>query len=915
MIRLLFPTALFLLAVFAVVRFAPQPTPRSAPPMGMGTPEDRAALREWNEERLRDPATGRIPENIRTKELEFARRLPQRASDRSLDWTQQGPRNRGGRTRAFGVDITNSAVLIAGSASGGIFRSADAGVNWTKTSSPLDIQNTSCLAQDRRAGRELTWYCGTGENYGVISGTSFESRLPGDGIFKSTDGGLSWNILESTVGGNPGLYNEKGSFKQVNSIAVDPVRNDSDIVVAAIFDGLVRSNDGGLTWHSVLGLDTSVTQASSYTEVRVTPTGVYYAVLSRPALYRGVFRSTDGLTWTNIGGGNFPNNNERTVIAIDPQDERRVWFFLESPGIGEFDHSLLRYTYVGGDGSGAGGMWSNRTANLPDGSCTGYFDFDFAHINTQTSYDMCIAVHPTDSNTVFIGGTNVYRSTDGWTTPGTYTWVGGYQCDVDDPKNYVWPNHHPDQHWLEFPNGNPDLLYSTNDGGVFATTDPMADSIAWTDLNDRYYTSQFYTVAIEEGAATTPYIVGGMQDNGTYMCVSSDPDQPWTTVGGGDGSYCALPEGRPFMLASTQLGKLYKGEVDDLGAVGQFSRIDPDVSGTYNFINQMVLDPATNNQLYWCVGTKLYRYTDLAAIPYTNDYYVSTDTLWEQITVVTGSGRLTALDISLAQPNTLWYGSSTGRVYKVDSLDGTPVRTLIDPPEWPNSSYISCVAPNDHDAGEWLVTFCNYGVQSVFLTTDTGATWTSVSGNLEQNPDGTGDGPAVFWALIYPTYDALGNRYFIGTSTGLYSTAELNADSTVWEQESPDLIGNVPINMITARGSDGLVVVGSHGSGVFTSNMPAAPIGISEATALTTSNAWPNPAADVVHINYYLPDASIVDVRVCDVNGRLVLRKSLGARPVGNSVFAWDVRGSAPGTYLVQLLASGVSRVERVVVR
>ncbi|MBP7514318.1 MAG: T9SS type A sorting domain-containing protein [Flavobacteriales bacterium] len=909
---------LFLVALFGALRQLPeQHPPDLGGPMSAGSVEDPDALRAWNEERLHDPATGQIPEDIRSKELAFARHLPRRAAAKSLNWTQHGPRNRGGRTRAFRVDITNSDVLVAGSATGGIFRSTDAGASWTKTSTPMDIQNTSCLAQDIRAGHEQTWYCGTGENYGVVSGTSFEALLPGDGIFKSTDGGQSWTILPSTLSGDAPVFERKGAFKHVNSIVVDPVRQDSDIVVAAIFDGLVRSNDGGLTWRTVLGIDTTSTATSLYTEVRVSPTGVYYAAIGRTAPWRGVYRSTDGLNWTNIGSV-YPSGAARSVIAIDPQDEDRVWFFAETPGVGVHGHSLLRYTYVSGDGTGTGGVWSNRTANLPNGSCTGYFDFDFGYINSQTSYDMCIAVHPTDSNTVFIGGTSVYRSTDGWSTPESYRWVGGYQCDTADPKNYVWPNHHPDQHWLEFANNDPARLYSTNDGGVHVTTDPMADSIQWTVLNDRYYTSQFYTVAIEEGAATSPFIIGGMQDNGTYLCTSADPDQPWATVGGGDGAYCAIPEGRPFMLASTQLGKLFKAEVDDAGVVGQFERIDPEVTGSYNFINQFVLDPVSSNQVYWCAGTKLYRNTDLAGIPFTNDYYNTEETNWELIAAVSSSPRLTALDISLAQPDALWYGTTNGRVYRVDSLQGTPVRTLLDSDEWPNGSYISCVAPNDYDASEWLVTFSNYGVRSVFLTTDSGATWTSVSGNIEENADGSGNGPAVFWATIYPTYDGANNRYFIGTSTGLYSTALLDGDNTVWEQEGADLIGNVPINMMAARGSDGLVAVGTHGSGVFTAHLPAAPIGISEAGALSTSHAWPNPTTDLVNITYYLPNAGEVDALVYDLNGRAVFRRKLGTRPAGNSLFTWDVRAGAriaAGTYFVRLSSGDVSRLERVVVR
>ena len=77
-------------------------------------------------------------------------------------------------------------------------------------------------------------------------------------------------------------------------------------------------------------------------------------------------------------------------------------------------------------------------------------------------------------------------------------------------------------------------------------------------------------------------------------------------------------------------------------------------------------------------------------------------------------------------------------------MDQPDPKTDITATELP-AAYVSCLAPNDLNADEWLLTYSNYGVKSVWHTTDGGSTWTSVSGNLEQNPDGSGNGPAVFW--------------------------------------------------------------------------------------------------------------------------------------------------------------------------
>ena len=887
------------------------------------TPDEEArnAYNRWNDERLKDPATGVVPDDIRRKELGFARHLPARATAKSLTWTQQGPRNRGGRTRAFRVDATDSNTLIAGAATGGIWRSTDAGATWQKTSSPTDLQYVSSIAQDTRAGHTQTWYCGTGESYGPVSGVGFDASLTGNGIFKSTDGGQTWVLLPSTATNDPQVYDLKGAFKHVNAMVVDPARMDSDIVVAALFDGLKRSNDGGATWTTVLGIDTTTTPASPYTEVRVTSTGVYYAALSRSAAYKGFYRSTDGINWTNIGVGNFSASTDRTVIGIDPQYEERVWFFSNTPGNGTFGHSLRLYTYMSSDGSGAGGAWRNSSANLPNGSCTGFLDFDFGHIETQNGYDMCIAVDPTDSGTVFIGGTSVYRSTNGWRTPNSYDWLGGFQCNSAEPSDYEWPNHHNDQHWLEFANGDPDTLYSTNDGGVYRSNDAQADSISWTELNDGFITSQFYTIGIEEGVANSPYIIGGTQDNGSYLATTNDPADPWVNVHGLDGAFCAIPDGRPFMLMSGYLGMLWKKTVADNGTFSAYERIDPVIANpNYNFVNPGVLDPVSQNVLYWPMSNKIYRNSDLAGIPLTNNYDQPLATNWSLVPNGTASGFISALDISNADPNTLLYATTTGRLYRLDSLNQTPVRTILDSPEWPNNAYISCIAPNDFDPAEWLLTFANYGVRSVFHSTDSGATWTSVSGNIEENADGTGSGPAVFWANIYPTWNGAENRYFIGTSTGLYSTALLDGDNTVWEQEGATSIGNVPVTMMVTRNSDGLIAVATHGSGIYTGHLPVAPVGMNEAHAsFSIGMVWPVPARDEVRIELNLDTYANMDIKVLDLHGRTVLQRSLGVRPKGTFQWTWDLRGSqgaraAPGAYLVRCTANGQGRTARVIV-
>lgn len=921
--RLNLPIPVLLSALLLISSCAQQPREEATEPRTEAA-EEFGESHAWQTERMRDPVTGRVPDDIRAKELAFAKTLPAREATKSLSWTHRGPNNRGGRTRAFGIDRRNADILIAGGVSGGLWRSTNGGQGWTKTLAPELLQAISCLVQDPRPGREDTWYAGTGENYGVMSGASFSALLSGSGIYRSTDNGQSWSLLPGTEALDLNQFNRNYSFKQVNHIEVDPVRNDSDVVLAAVFNGVFRSNDGGATWKPTLGLDTTVAQYHEYTDLRVTPGGVWYAALGSPGPQRGIWRSTDGLAWTNIGAGNWPLSAERTVSAIDPSDPNTVYFFGVTPGNGVQGHSLWCYTYLSGDGSGPGGQWTNRSLSLPNFSCTGYFTFNFGPINTQNGYDMCLAVHPTQPNVVYVGGTNIYRSTDAFATNTNTTWMGGYRCNTADPKDYVYPLHHPDQHWFQFHPTDPDILYTTNDGGVQRTLDALADSVIWEDLNTGYITTQFYTVAIEEGAATNPNIIGGTQDNGCWYAMDAQPLSPWKYVHQDDGAYVALPQGQPFQLSSSQQGRLYKKTIDANGTITGYERIDP-IGGTtnYSFINPFILDPGNNNRLYWVSANKIWRNNDLAGIPITNNFYDRIDTNWELINGASlTSGRIASLDISAADPSFMIYGTTTGRLWRCDSLDTNPQRVQILGPDRLGNSYVSCVAANDHDPSEWLITVSNYNVRSVYYSNDRGNTWTDVSANLEQNVDGSGNGPAVFWALIYPTWNGQNNRYFVGTSTGLYSTAVMDSVGTVWEQEGPTSIGNVPINMIAARGSDGTIAVGTHGNGIYSASLPAAPVGITESAGpMSLSAPWPNPATDEVGVMAYLARPERLDVTVFDLNGRLVLQRSLGERPVGNHRWNWDLRSAqgqrvSTGTYVIQFsTASGARQASRVIVR
>lgn len=758
-----------------------------------------------------DPATGRIPSGIKSRELEWAKRLPRKedlaGKQAALDitWAEAGPNDVSGRTRAIAIDVTNSNTVLAGGTTGGIWRSTDAGANWTLVSEPhLAVTR---VAQDPRAGETSTWYAATGESAGSYNnGSETGETLHGTGMYKSTDGGVTWTRIQ--VADTP--TSATGQFDYIPELIVSPATGSVFAVLNQ--NGVFRSTDGGASFTSVLG----ETGRHPHADVAVDANGALLAVLYNTVTFEasGVYRSTDdGTTWSEVfadGGSSFPDPYdfyfERTVIGLsasNPDVAYLLTYLGQKKAVtgGEVDDMRLFKLTI------SSGTYEDRTDGIPvylDGTGA----VNVGGYDSQGNYNMTIAVHPSDENHVFIGGTNLFRSRDGFATAPAAAdgWVGGY-ATANDISQYA--NNHPDHHALVFDPNNPNRLYNGHDGGISVVSDvTTAGPINWTWLNNKYNVTQFYHASISRVAGDNR-IVGGTQDNGSPFftfdgtTTSSSSDQS-----SGDGAYQYL--GATDMYSSSQQGNV-NYYVDNAGTPQYAGEAKPCSNCGALFIHPFTVDPINETVMFYPAGRNMYR----GVAP---DQITTFEHTWaevEALRLAEGWG-FSALTVSQgASTGVLYaagYNPSGGPIliqYPNSSTDTSPaVRRII--PGTTNGAYILSIAVNPDNSDEILVVISNYNTQSLYHSMNGGQSYTGVEGNLA----GSGNnGPSIRSATILP----FGGEtiYIVGTSTGVYSTQALTGFSTSWAQEGGTQMGNVAVGWVDSRKSDGRIIAATHGRGIF----------------------------------------------------------------------------------------------------
>ncbi len=786
--------------------------------------DDINGATEYEFNMIKNPATGKIPEGIRQMEMAQAREIsqsqPANAPTLLNAYTFQGPDNLGGRTRTTAYDVrfngAGNQIILAGGVSGGIYKSTDNGSTWIRKSPTGQHYSVTSLAQDPRPTFQDTWYYTTGEALGN-SASEAGAFYIGNGVYKSTDNGETWVRLANSNTGALETFDRREDC--ITKIVVDPTNGN---VYMAALDGIYRSTDGGTIWSNVLTSGAGGINTAMITDIAVTSTGRFYAAFSgqnntAPTDMPGVWTSTTGASgsWTRIAGpGGTPagwNANGaygRVVLAIAPSSENLVYALYWNGVSNGCPASAAEAELFLWNQSTT--TWVDRTTNLPNEAGCLVGNDPFA---VQGGYDLVMSVKPDNANVVFIGGTNIYRSTDGFASTGNTTRIGGY----NSPSSYaLYLNSHSDIHSITFQPGSTITMLCGNDGGIQRTTNNLAATVAWTPINSGYRTYQYYYVALDPRSGNTK-VIGGAQDNGTTRNTGGAGIN-FEQVYSGDGVSVGLSDvisGNTFEYCGSQSGDIERR--NSTSGLGVTTDITPSAaSSTGLFITLFKLDPDNTQNLYFADNNSLYRTGAASTV---------TSATWTDMTgiaaAVAGANDISALATTRgnysAATASLFIGTSNAKLFRLNDPINTAAATApadISGAGFPAGAYVSSIAVNPRNDDTVLVTFSNYGVTSVFWTGNANAatpTWINVEDNLTL--------PSYRSSAIVLKGNTV--EYYVGTSAGLYAATidALNPANTNWAQEGAAEIGNAVVTSLAVRPVDNRLAIGTHGYGMWTATV------------------------------------------------------------------------------------------------
>jgi photosystem II stability/assembly factor-like uncharacterized protein len=653
------------------------------------------------------------------------------AGDRTVagPWRFEGPRTVGGRVVDAAVDPTTPNSLYVATSTNGVWHSADAGKTFTSVW-PKDVTHAMGAVAITPDG---TLFAGTGEaNPGGGSIT-----YGGDGVYRSTDGGVTWQKVGLSGAGT------------IGRIVVDPQDPDriwvavtGNLFVPGATRGLYLSTDGGDTWNRSLEPPNDTTGAA---DVAVDPEHPDHVIATMWDHIRhpdarvytgagsGIWQSRDGgATWQRLGEAEglqaASPDTGRIGVAFAPSDSDRVYAIYANDETGAFENFF--------DSTDNGRSWS-RSAGADDLA------------DSQSVYGWWfgrVFVDPDNAGRLFALGLDEWESTDG---AGSFHRFGTEM--------------HADQHVMAWDPRAPERLYAGNDGGLYVSDHAGADG-SWSKGSDQPW-SQYASIDVSVQDPTR--FAGGLQDNGT---IASWTTPPFGSILGGDGQDTLInPQNKENYYACFQYGSC-------TGWDGQRRFRLPIASARFPYLTQLELDPSDPSTIY-TGGDKLNRSTDGG-----RTFTTITGDLGkgeagnEPNPIYRGHyGTISAINVAPSDPDTIWAGTDNGYLYR--STDNGASWTELPPPVRPKL-WISRITIDPTDASRVYLTFSGYregdNAPYVLRTNDGGDSWTNITANLPHAP--------------VNDIARVGDRLYVATDVGVFTTPAARPRWAALGRGMPELV-------------------------------------------------------------------------------------------------------------------------------
>jgi sugar lactone lactonase YvrE len=711
----------------------------------------------------------------------------------------------GGRTTAL-VQAPDGS-WYAGAADGGVWRSTNQGATWHAIFDFMPSLSIGALAVDPADG---SVWVGTGE-----ANTSQDSYA-GTGVYRASAGSSNFRLVGGA--GNP------ITSRTIYALAFDPRGN----AYAATDNGLFRYAASSGQWTEVLapaGANPSSPYLNHVTSVAIVPgshgqqviaaVGWRGGTAASDLVNNGFYASTDGgqtFHEVTITGDVIASDIGRTTFAYSA-DGTKLYAIVESPAeLAAGDETALQGIFVAsGSPASVAGPWTkiaDEAKLAASGSAlavgSGY------GVGVQAWYNQDLAVDPTNANHVYAGLEEVFESTNAgtsWVTASPY-WNYGLACNPSCPNTT-----HPDQHSMMVANGK---IVIGNDGGVYSR--PLSDTQQygdWSDLNATYASWQYYDARAGELGRHGLGVWGGLQDNGTSLLASGQPQM--VEPAGGDGFDVIVdPNNANSMLGEYADGAMYRSTD---GGHSFYSDVSPGCDGqatvgltplpgcdpSMRFLTPLVPDGQNTNT--WITGGE--------------DVWVSHDG-WNTSCTSSGCSWQDVYDTGANNAVTALASTRNGRVIYAAWVGGggnpgpgfgSGIATNyggawheVNTAGLPNR-YIAGMAVDPRDPAHAYAVFNGYsrrwipggGIGHVFETYNGGRSWQDISGNL---PDIASD------ALLIE-----GDRLALATDLGMYTATAYRGGHTTWSRLGTGL-PNASVNDVTP-GPDGDIYAATHGRGIW----------------------------------------------------------------------------------------------------